>query len=356
MTAKYSIVVMVLAGCDLLSPRVADPAALPDAAPTPDSPIPPPDGPAPFVHVLPAGTAVASIDTNAELLIQIRINDGLVDSALTASGGVVTRGTGKSAGATVRFWNFGPSPVEGTIAVAAPLYTFGTVDDQGVFTPLPDHPRLIDTVPGDTRYSPMRRVVNVPVTSLYAGERITSLEALTEALERGLVGDPVNDGTWVNMPVVLPGITLEVGPTGADPLASTQVYGRGYLVNVFELGTSLGRQPFRSGFLPIGQAAGLQTGVAAADGSLPTAIDAQPVFQFAIPTVAPAVFSYSPLAADVTVRLANGIAPSAVDADADLFKRNATGAITAFFPATVATFTIGTTVTNLQIQFAEGAP
>ncbi len=355
MAAKYSIVVMCLAGCDMLSPRVPDPAALPDAAPPPDLP-PPPDGPAPFVDVLPPGAVVPRVDTNAELLVQIRINDGLSDAALTASGGVVTRGTGKSAGATVRFWNFGPAPVEGTIAVVAPLYIFGTVDDQGIFTPLPDHPPLIDTVPGDTRYSPMRRVINVPVTSTYAGERITSLAALTEAVERGLVGDPVNDGTWVNMPVVLPGTTLEVGPTGAEPLPAKQVYGRGYLVDVFELGTSLGRQPFRSGFLPIGQASGLQTGVPAADGSLPTAIDAQLVFQFAIPTVAPTVFSYSPLAADVTVRLADNVAPSSITADANLFKRSATGAITAFFPATVSTFTIGTTVTNLQLQFAEGSP
>lgn len=341
---KSSIIILCLAGCDI-GPRVTDPTA-PDAFQ------------AGFTHLLPAGTEVPSMATNPELLVQVRINDGLVDSVLMTNNGVVVRGTGKSAGATVRFWNFGPAPVDGGFAVSAPLYVFGR-DDGGVFTPLADHPRLIDTIPGDVRYSPMRRVINVPVTDKYKGELITTVAALGEALELGLVGDPVPDGTWVNLPVVLPGTTLEVGdPLVTPPVATTQVFGVGYRVEVFELGTSLGRQPFRSNFLPIGQAAGLQTGVpTGVPPTLPTTIDPQPVFQFAIPTAPPGtVFSYSPLATDVTVRLANGVAPAAIVSDADLFKRSATGAITAFYTDTVSTFTIQTTVNNLQLQFVEGSP
>ncbi len=354
---KHFIVIFV-AACNL-GPRVADPET-PDAAPPPPPDMPlPPDGPPPFVHVLPAGSTVPGIDTNAELLIQIRINDGLNDAALTASGGVVTRGTGKSGGATVRFWNFGPAPIESGISVVAPLYVFGTVDETtGAFTPLPDHPPMIDTVPGDTRYSPLRRVTNVPVTSLYAGELITSLPALSEAVERGLVGDPVPDGTWVNMPVVLPGTKLEVAAAPEPPLPAKQVYGRGYIVDVFELGTSLGRQPFKFGFVPQGQASGLQTGVpTGSPPTLSTAIDSQLVFQFAIPTAPPgASLNYTPLATDVTVRLADNVAPSAITNDTEMFKRSSAGAITAFFTDTVKTFTIGTTVTNLQLQFTEGLP
>jgi hypothetical protein len=342
MTANYSIIILCLAGCDL-GPRVPDPA-LPDAFQ------------AGFTDLLPAGTDVPSLAANPELLVQVRINDGLSDAALMASGGVVTRGTGKAGGATVRFWNFGPAPVDSGFAVAAPLYVFGR-DDAGVFTPLDDHPRLIDTIPGDVRYSAVRRVINVPVTDRYKGELITTVAALGEAIELGLVGDPVPDGTWVNLPVVLPGITLEVGDT-TPPVMASQVFGVGYRVDVFELGTSLGRQPLRSGFLPIGQASGLQTGVATGSPpTLPTTIDPQPVFQFAIPTAPPGtVFSYSPLATDVTVRLANGIAPAAIVSDLDLFKRSPTGAITAFYTDTVSTFTIQTTVNNLQLQFAEGLP
>jgi hypothetical protein len=342
MTAKNSIIILCLAGCDL-GPRVPDPA-LPDAFQ------------AGFTYLLPAGTMVPSIATDPELLVQVRINDGLSDAALMASGGVVTRGTGKAGGATVRFWNFGAAPVDSGFAVAAPLYIFGR-DDEGVFTPLTDHPRLIDTIPGDVRYSAVRRVVNVPVTERYKGELVTTVAALGEAIELGLVGDPVPDGTWVNLPVVLPGTTLEVGdPT--PPLATSQVFGVGYRVEVFELGTSLGRQPLRNGSLPIGQASGLQTGVpTGTPPALPTTIDPQPVFQFAIPAAPPGtVFSYSPLATDVTVRLANGLAPDAIVSDQDLFKRSAFGAITAFYTDTVSTFTILTTVNNIQLQFVEGSP
>lgn len=356
MTTNTSIVIMFLAGCNL-GPRVDDAV---DAAPAPDAPPDAPpgiDAPAPFLHVLPAGTAVPAISTNSELVSQIKINDGLVDAALVTSMGVVTRGTGKSAGLTVRFWNFGPSPVESGIAVAAPMYVFGTFNGTA-FTPLATHLPLIDTIPGDIRYSPIRRVINVPVTALYAGELITSRDALNEATERGLVGDPVAEGTWINLPVVPTGTTLEVAPAPAAPLPARQVYSRGYLVDVFELGTSLGRQPLRAGFVPIGQASFLQTGVATGTPpTLPVALDAQPVFQFAIPTVVnPTMFSYSPLATDVTVRLATGITPSLITTDFDLFRRGATGAVTAFVPGNVATFTVGLITTNLQLQYTEGSP
>ncbi len=249
--------------------------------------------------------------------------------------------------------------MEGTIAVLAPLYVFGTLDTSGVFTPLPTHPPLIDTICGDVRYSPIRRVTDVPVTDKYAGELITTTAALSDAIDLGLVGDPVPDGTWVNMPVVLPGTTLEVGDPAMYPaLPTQQVYGLGYLVDVFELGTSLGRQPLKNGMVPVGQASGLQSGVAT--GSPPllsTATDPELVFQYAIPTTPPATTpSYSPLATDVTVRLADGIAPSAITSDSDLFKRSSGGAITGYYVDNVASYTVDTTTNNLQLQFADGSP
>ncbi|MEJ7597410.1 MAG: hypothetical protein WKG01_05825 [Kofleriaceae bacterium] len=339
---KHSILVLCFAGCDI-GPRVIDRA-------TPDA------DQGGYLNLLPAGTPVPGVDSDAELLVQIRVNDGLSDTALMASGGVVLRGTGKAGGATVRFWNFGPAAVDGNFALVSSLYVIGT-DEAGVFTPLAEHPRVIDTLPGDPRHSAIRRVINVPVTDKYRGELITTIAALGEAIELGLVGDPVPDGTWVNLPVVLPGTSLEVGdPT--PPVLPTQVFGQGYRVEVFELGTSLGRQPTRNGSVPIGQASGLQTGVpTGVPPSLPTAVDPQPVFQYGIPIEPPGMtVTYTPLAADVTIRLASGVEPAAVTSDLALFKRSATGAITAFYPDTVATFTVGTTVNNLQLQFAEGAP
>jgi len=338
-----------LAGCSL-GPQVSD---LPiDAAIPPDV--------APSTTILPPGSAVPSVGTNPELANQIRLNDGLSDSALMMNNGVVTRGTGKANGETVRYWNFGPVPLDGTFAVAAPLYVLGTLDEAtNVFTPLPDHLPLIDTVCGDIRYSPIRRVINVAVTAKYAGELITSTTALGQALDLGLVADPVPDGTYVNMPVVLPGTLLEVGdPMSFPPLPAKQVYGLGYVVNVFELGTSLGRQPLRNGSALIGQASALQSGVATgAPPVLSTAVDPQPVFQYARPTVAPTTMpNYTPVTTEVTVRLANGVAPAAITSDASLFKRSASGAITGYLVDNVAGFTVNTTTNDLQLQFVEGSP
>ena len=346
MTVRSTVIITCLAACDL-GPRVDDPMV------TADAPNPP-DGPK---RVLPAGTVIPSTSANAELLLQIKVNDGLVDAALMASGGVVTRSTGKAGGATVRFWNFGPAPVEGTFSVLAPLYVFGTLDGD-VFTPLPDHPPLIDTIPGDIRYSPIRRVINVPVTETYDGELITSIAALDEAVQLGLVDEPANAGTWVNLPVVLPGTTLEVADAPAPPLAATQVFGRGYRVDVFELGTSLGRQPLRFGGVPLGQASLLLSGVpSGSPPTLPTQPDPQPVFQFAIPATPPgAMPNYTPLATEVSVRLASSVAPSAIAKDADLFTRSGAGAITGYYTDTVSSYTIGTTTNNMQLQFAEGSP
>jgi hypothetical protein len=345
---RYSIIIC-LAACNI-GPRVSDQPV--------DAPIAP-DAPPEVSSILPPGTAVPSISANDELVSQIRINDGLNDTTLTMNGGVVVRSTGKSAGATVRYWNFGATPVEGNFAVAAPLYVFGTLDDAGVFTPLPDHPPLIDTICGDVRYSPIRRVINVPVTTKYAGELITTMAALSDAIDLGLVGEPIADGTWVNMPVVLPGTSLEVGdPSLTPPVPAKQVYGRGYLVEVFELGTSLGRQPLRNGSIPIGQSSSLQSGVATGTPPvLSTAVDPQPVFQYPIPTAPPGMtFSYSPVTTDVVVRLATDVAPTAIVADADLFRRSSSGAITGYYVTTVAMYTVTTTVNNLQLQFAEGSP
>lgn len=357
MRTKY-LITMILAGCNL-KPLVSD--IPPDAIDAPPAP-PPPDATADASNLLPAGTVVPSIATNAELINQIRINDGLNDATLAASGGVVTRGTGKSGGVTVRYWNFGPATIETGIAVLGPMYVFGTVDaGTGAFTPLPDHPPLIDTICGDVRYSAIRRVINVPVTSAYAGQLITTMAALNDAINLGLVSDPVSDGTWVNMPVVLPGTTLEIGdPASYSPMPAQQVFSHGYLVDVFMLGTSLGRQTFKAGQVPIGQDSQLLSGVASGTPPiLTTTPDPAPVFQYTIPTTPPVAGApnYSPLCTDVSVRLASGIAPSAITADSpDLFKRSASGAVTGYNATNVASYTVLTTTNNIQIQYAEGSP
>jgi hypothetical protein len=292
-----------------------------------------------------------------ELLSQIAIFDGLSDSALMQSGGVVTRSTGKAGGATVRFWNFGAAPLADNFLSSSPVYVLATSDGSGGFVPLPDHPFLLDSIPGDVRYSAARRIIYVPVTDAYAGEMLTSIEALNEALTLGIVGEPQPAGTWRDLPVVLPGTKLELGGT-AEPMEATTVYAHGFRVDAFELGGALGIQPLRNGSIPIGQESRLLSGVATGvPPVLSTTLDAVPVFQYGIPAAPPTTtYNYTPFVTELDVRLSTGVDPTAITSDASLFKRSASGGITGYYTDAVATYTVTTIVSNKHVQFAEGSP
>ena len=345
------ILLIALAGCDMLGPRVSDgtldaPKPVVDAAK--DAP---PGGPK---YVLPAGSTVPPITDNAELVSQIKIFDGLSDAALMTSGGVVTRSTGKAAGVTVLYWNFGATPVVDGFVVSAPVYVLADDDGSGNLTTRTDHPWLLDAIPGDPRYSAMRRITYVPVTAAYTGQVLPSIEALDEALTLGLVGEPKPAGTWRNLPVVPPGTKLELSTTVA-PMDSTKVYARGYVVDTLPLAIP---QPLSAGRIPLGQESRVLSGVATGTPPvLPTALDAQPVFQYGIPAAPPTTtFNYTPVVTELDVRLANAVAPAAINNDTQLFARSATGAITGYYTDNVASFTVTTTVSNKQVQFMDGAP
>ncbi|MGE0546220.1 MAG: hypothetical protein AB7O24_12250 [Kofleriaceae bacterium] len=308
-------------------------------------------------NLLEPGAEIPSIATDAELVAQIQINDGLDDKSLADNAGVIKRSTGKAANATVMYWNFGAAKMSGSFAIASPLYVLADKIGDGMYTPRTDHPKLTDSIPGDAGYSAIRRVLYVPVTDKYAGEVIPTTEALEDAILLGLVEEPVSAGTWVNMVVVPPGTKLELGGS-AEPLAASQVIARGFMVDTFTFGGDRGVQPLRNGGIPVGQASLLQTGVATGiPPTLPTSFDSQPVFQYGIPAAPPTMsFNYTPLVTEIQVRLATGVEPATIMDDATLFKRSMTGSISSFYIDTVSTFTITTTVSNRQLQFAEGSP
>jgi hypothetical protein len=346
---NYTFILFALAGCNLLKPRVSDetidaPPSAFDAAKDAT-----PGGPR---FVLPPGTPVPNVADSAELVSQIKIFDGLNDNALAMAGGVVTRSPGKATGVVVMFWNFGAVPIADNYIVSAPVYVLANDDGAGNLTPRTDHPWLIDSIPGDTRYSSMRRIIYVPVTAAYAGELLPSIDALNEAIELGLVGEPKPAGTWRNMPVVPPGTKLELGGT-AMPAEATKVYGRGYMIDLFPLGLA---QPLSSGRIPMGQELRLLSGVpSGAPPVLTTTLDPQPVFQYGIPAAPPTTtFNYTPVVTELDVRLAHMVDPTAITSDAQLFKRSTTGALMGYYADAVSNYIVTTTVSNKQIQFAEG--
>lgn len=301
------------------------------------------DKPGASAHLLPPGTAVPSAIDNLELKVQITLNDGLDDTAFTMSGGVVPRGIGMSAGAAVGFWSFGP-----TTRAPSPIYEFFRRTASGL-TRI-DHPALLDALPGDHGYSPVHDINQVVVTDAYAGELITTMDALADAIDLGLVEVPVPIKMFVDSPVVLPTTTLDVG--GANPPATPEsVYAHGYTVTMFRFGGELGIQPTGPLVLPTSQVSLLRE-------PLQGTYDAtRPIFQATIPTMPPptTVTTYTPLSVVINVDLALNTPATNITQDSDLFMRGSAGEIIAT-TSNVAQFQITSSLLLLQLQFTDGMP
>jgi hypothetical protein len=297
------------------------------------------DKPGASAHLLPAGTDVPSAAGNPELVNQINLNDGVDDKTLAINAGVIPRGTGASKGTTVRYWSFGL-----TNRGPSPLYKFVTRNAAGDLTPLA-HPPLVDALPGEAGYSAVHTINQVVVTADYAGQLITNTSALADAIDLGLVEQPIPTGKFVASPIVLPGTMLDVG--GAVPVLPETVYGHGYAVGAFEFGGPLGVQPGDS-LLPTNQVSFLRNaGGAAYDAT-------RPIFQATIPTAPPTTkFNYTPLCVVLDVDL-TGSQASSITGDDQLFTRSPTGAIMST-SSEVQLFQVTTTILMLPLQFTDGA-
>jgi hypothetical protein len=295
------------------------------------------DDPEVSVHVLPPGSEVPRIDDDPELVHQISVHDGLDDGPLEEAGFVVARQSGWANGAVVSYWSFGNAP-----RFAGLVYVL--VDAAGERV---DHPYLFDSIPGDASYSPFRKIQHVTVTDRYDGEVLPTIRALEDAVELGLVEEPVGIEMWIDAPIVPPGVTLDIGR--ADPEPAIEAYAGGYRIDHFVFGGERGVQPTRNGGMPAGQASVVREAGQVRFG-------AAPIFQYGVPAEpAGESFNWTPLVTMVEVDLADGIVDDTIAADADLFTRSMTGSITGM-TASVDRFTVTTTNRNLPIQFEEGWP
>ena len=171
--------------------------------------------------VLPSDAKVRDVAENEVLQKRIGMNDA-VDP-------LVPLHTGYVAGHEVQYWDLGTAS-----ASAEPVWLFRKHGANGEPEPV-DHPDLIDSVPGDMSYSPIRVPYLVYVTAAYRGERITSLPALEDAIELGLLEEPESTEAGVNWPVVLADTRLELG-ADREPLAPEPAYYRGVVVAQLKLG------------------------------------------------------------------------------------------------------------------------
>jgi hypothetical protein len=159
-------------------------------------------------HVLPEGARVPKAADDEALAMRILNNAG-------ASGPLVPLRTGFASGAEVAYWDFGVSTTS-----VEPVWIL----ERGKGDRL-DHPPIVDSLPGDDAYSPFRSVFTVRVTAAYDGERISSLPALEDAIDLGLVEEPVATGTYVSWPIVPADFALE--RSADEPLTPLELYGNG---------------------------------------------------------------------------------------------------------------------------------
>lgn len=162
---------------------------------------------------------------------QIGANDGI-------DGDLLRLYSGFAEGKPIKFWDYGE-----TNPTAIPLYLLVRAKKGGAFaTAIGDfepigHLPIFDAVPGDDGYSPMWKVVLLPVTAQWTGGILASFAAVEEATKLGLVTEPIPLAAAVNCPVVLPEARLEM-PGDAAALGPKEAYYKGYTVTYFDHGLS----------------------------------------------------------------------------------------------------------------------
>ncbi len=170
--------------------------------------------------------SVPSVEAKPALLQQIDTGDGLSSSDIVLH-------SGYSGGNPVRFWDFGTASTSVKPAWRIRRHAAGAgASDFG-------HLDIIDTVPGDTGYTPFRLLYTVFVTDAYAGQLITSYAALEDALELGLVEQPVSTDTYVDWPVTLLSAQLELFGDRV-PVQPHPIYYRGQVATRMQLGDETG--------------------------------------------------------------------------------------------------------------------
>jgi hypothetical protein len=177
-----------------------------------------PDRPGASGEILPSGTPVPAIaDAEPDDAEAIEAHDGVGDT--------VPLVTAFSAGGVIHVWDFGAAR-----AVAAPMFVL-TRDGAPI-----DHPPIVGSIPGDPTYSPFWSIFAVEVTDRYDGEEITSIAALSEAEDLGLIAAPQAEDSAVDRPIVAAGVHLVVGGGNPDLAPAGEAYYDGAVVAYFDFG------------------------------------------------------------------------------------------------------------------------
>jgi hypothetical protein len=296
-----------------------------------------PDDPGASVHVLPPGTQVPHVSVDPELERQIRVNDQLSDTALEENMGVVPLVKGYAGGAEIRYWDFGEAPRFGALL-------FQLVRREGETLVPVAHPLIADSLPGERFYSPFWLLQTVEVTDAYQGHVLPSADAIFDAVDLGLVLEPVPAMLWADGPIVPKGTTLDRGE--GQPRGQTlEVYANGYVVDMLLIG---GDNAFkvleRAGSIPRGDVHQIWIGNA-------ESLSKEPIFQNGI----------DPWTAAVRVIQCRVTPPdpddpsTKIDDEAEMFTRSMTGSLSQATDRVVS-WTMTTSTKNWPIQIVAASP
>lgn len=187
---------------------------------------------------LPPGATVPNVTTDADRTSLLDDNDGVMRE--------VRRVRAFASGEPVWYWGFGP--VESDAPMDLFLLCRRAVAG-GRCTALEDHPPIAEVMPGMPEYAPFGLEHDVEVTASYAGERITSVEAMQQAVEHGLLRAPVATTRFREIVVVHPDVRLEVAPgTFVTP---TPIYAEGFEGAAFDFSATHGSYALLDGAVRI---------------------------------------------------------------------------------------------------------
>lgn len=185
--------------------------------------------------ILPPGTSMPPFATDdVTTYRKIDVNDGVTKPGITPK-------TGWAAGEQISYWDFGAGK-RGT----TPAYVIAQCNG-GEKTPT-DHPLIVDSVPGDSDYSPYRALLFACTTDKYTGEVIPSLDALNDAVDLGLLTDPTATPAtyWVDQAITTGDVPLVGGLAAQNKLA----FYRGSTVTFVTMEPQEGQNPF-DGVMPV---------------------------------------------------------------------------------------------------------
>jgi hypothetical protein len=149
-------------------------------------------------HLLPSGSEIPSAANDPAVNRKIDMNDGI-------SMGKAPLKSGFANGVAVKYWDLGSGR-----GSASPAYQLARCDSGGRPTgQQPNHPLLVDALPGDAEYTQIWAIYYVCLTPSYNGELITNLSALSDAYELGMAIEPKEPLSWRHHPIVMEGVMLE---------------------------------------------------------------------------------------------------------------------------------------------------